>query len=179
MPVVLQIGVLLLLVLGLLLLLAAYRLRQVARPTGHVDHADAEVEAYVPHGPLISLRHRLAGQPHGLLRLLESREVVPVYVIEAPAPASPSHSTRLKIGAFCLLTELVYDQSVPYGLVRYADEDIPINYTPGLSQLLEDHLTAMAIAAGSRSVDRSHDDPTVCRACPVQADCDQALAQGD
>ena len=175
MSIVAQAIPLLLLVIGLLLVLASYRLRHSIRPTGHVDYHNTQTEAYIPHGPIIRLEEAIAGQPHGLLRFITERQIVPVLVIDTRSPGTPDPATRMQMALLCLLTELIYDQNVPYGVLRYADHDLPLNWTPGLAQELNDLLVAMRADVSAIDVPRSHDDPSVCYACVVQDYCNQAL----
>jgi CRISPR/Cas system-associated exonuclease Cas4 (RecB family) len=171
-----QILALLCVVFGMLLLLAAYRLNSMVRPTGHVDLVDTQQEAYIPHGPLIDTKNRLAGQPHGLLRLLAQGQTVPVVVVDAPAPGSlPDPAHRFQMALFCYLTEQVYDQPVPYGLIRYADADLSVNWTPGLSDELFQLIDRMRADQAGADVPRSHDAPARCRTCIVRSVCNQAL----
>lgn len=175
MPGAVQIIALLLLIFGLMLLLAAYRLGQAVRPTGHVEYVDGEVEATVPRGPLISTADGLAGQPHGLLRITGERQIVPVQVLDGPAPGTLDRATRLSAAVFCLLAEVVYDQAVPYALLRYTDQDIALEWTPDVADEVSQQLAAMRSDAAAADVHRSHDDPAICRACKVRALCDQAI----
>ncbi len=175
MSVAVQVVALLLIILGLMALLAAYRLRQAVRPTGHVDLVDSACEGYVPHGPLISPVDLLAGQPHGLSRRTDQGQVIPVTVIDEPAPPVPELASRMQVAAFCQLTEIVYDQSVPYGLLRYVDRDVIVEWTSELGQELSQLLEAMRAHASAEDVPRSHNDPAVCRACRVKKVCDQVL----
>jgi CRISPR/Cas system-associated exonuclease Cas4 (RecB family) len=174
MPVVLQIGALLCVVGGVLLIVAGYRLGQAVRPTARVDLADRATEALVPRGPLIDPAG-LAGMPHGLLHLVAEGQMIPVQVIDRPAPEAPSRGTRMQAAALCRLAELVYDRSVPYALLRYADRDVPQEWGPAPRQELTDLLAEMRRAATAPEVPRSHEDPSICRACAVRAHCAQAL----
>ena len=175
---VVQVLALLCVVFGMLLLLAAYRLNSTVRPTGHVDFVDSQQEAYIPHGPLIDAKNRLAGQPHGLLRLLSEGQTVPVMVVGAPVPGDlPDPVHRYQMALFCYLTEQVYDQPVPYGLLRYADADLSVNWTPGLSDELFQLIDQMRADQAGADIARSHDDPARCQVCAVRAVCHQALEQ--
>ena len=176
MPPVMQVLALLCVVFGMLSLLAAYRLNSTIRPTGHVDFVDRQLEAYIPHGPLIADKGALAGQPHGLLRLLSESQTVPVMVVNAAASGGlPDPAHRFQMALFCHLVEQVYDQSVPYGLIRYADADLSVNWTPGLSDELFQLIDQMRVDRTEVDLPRSHDDPARCRACVVRAVCSQAL----
>ncbi len=175
MPVVLQIGALLCAVGGVLLIVAGYRLGQGVRPAARVDLADRAAEALVPRGPLIAPAAGLAGTPHGLLHLVAEGQMIPVQVIDRPAPEAPSRGTRMQAAALCRLAELVYDRSVPYALLRYADRDVPLEWGPAPRQGLTDLLGEMRRAAAAPEVPRSHEDPSICRACAVRAHCAQAL----
>lgn len=175
MPLALQIGALLCIVGGVLLIVAGYRLRQAVRPTARIDLADQAVEAIVPRGPLISPSAGLAGTPHGLLHLVAERQMIPVQVIDLPTPGFPTRATRMQAAALCRLVELVYDRSVPYALLRYTDRDVPLEWGPDLRGELAELLGEMRQAAAAPEVPRSHEEPSICRACVVRAHCAQAL----
>jgi CRISPR/Cas system-associated exonuclease Cas4 (RecB family) len=175
MPVVLQIGALLCAVGGVLLIVAGYWLRRAVRPAARVDLVDRAMEALVPRGPLIDPAAGLAGMPHGLLHLVAEGQMIPVQVIDGPAPEAPSRGTRMQAAALCRLAEVVYDRSVPYALLRYADRDVPLEWGPALRQELTDLLDEMRRAATAPEVPRSHEDPSICRTCAVRAHCAQAL----
>jgi CRISPR/Cas system-associated exonuclease Cas4 (RecB family) len=140
-----------------------------------VDLADQDVEAIVPRGPLIAPTERLAGTPHGLLHLVAEGQMIPVQVVDQPAPEAPSRATRMQAAALCRLAELVYDRSVPYALLRYADRDDTLQWGRDLRDELADLLAEMRQAAAAPEVPRSHEDPSICRACDVRAHCAQAL----
>ena len=165
-----------LLVLGALALLAAYRLAGSARPTGHVDHVDTEVEAYIPHGPLVNIRQGLGGYVDGMISLLEENHVAPVRVFEGQmAPSTASESDRMQAALMCRLVETVYGHTVSYGVLRYEDRDLVVNWTPGLSSELDALLTDMQGLVVADDTSRSHNERAVCLDCPVSAYCDQSL----
>lgn len=175
MSIAVQIVALILIVTGGMLLLASYRLRQAIRPTGHVAFSDQQFEGMVPHGPLIDPTARLAGQPDGLVRLLAEKQIVPVLVFSEGAPAAPADTLALGAAVLCQLAEVVYDQAVPYALLRYADADVPLEWTGALRQTLEATRQAMLLDASAAVVHRSHQNPAICRACEVRTACDEAL----
>jgi CRISPR/Cas system-associated exonuclease Cas4 (RecB family) len=154
---------------------AGYRLGQGVRPAARVDRANRTAEALVPRGPLIAPAAGLAGTPHGLLHLVAENEMIPVQVIDRPAPEAPSRGTRMQAAVLCRLAELVYDRSVPYALLRYADRDVSLEWGPAPRQELIDLLGEMRRAAAEPEVPRSHEDPSICRACAVREHCAQAL----
>jgi hypothetical protein len=171
-----QIIPLLLFVIGALLLIAAYRLTRAIRPTGHVDQVDGDSEAYVPHGLLVLIEDGLAGQPHGLLRLADRRRAIPILVIDRASPAVPDQVAGCQMAALCYLAEAAYDQEVPYGVLRYADLDVQLDWTPENRRALIGLLSEMRSQAAADNVDRSHDTPSICAACIVKEVCDQALS---
>ncbi len=171
-----QIIPLLLFVIGALFLIAAYRLTRAIRPTGHVDQVDSDSEAYVPHGLLILIKDRLAGQPHGLLRLADRQQTIPIQVIDKTSPAAPDQIASYQMAALCYLVEATYDQKVPYGMLRYADLDVQLDWTPENRRALTGLLSEMRSQAAAGNVERSHDSPSTCAACIVKEYCDQALS---
>lgn len=125
--------------------------------------------------PLVSERFGLTGKPDYLVKTREG--VVPVEAKSASLPASgrPHDSHIFQLAAYCLLVEEALNAPVPYGIIRYRDGEVAIDYTPELKESLLDILDEIREARGFDEVHRSHDEARRCYGCYMREVCDEAL----
>ena len=94
-------------------------------------------------------------------------------------PAAPYDSHIYQLAAYCLLVEEQENQTVPYGIIKYADKAFEVDYTSALRAQVMDSLEAMrhGLRTPERvGVERSHDEPRRCLGCGYRDQCDQRLA---
>lgn len=162
-----------LLLAGLLVLWAGQRLRQGAgMPPGRI--------VYIDDGRLTSAERTLydsewglAGRPDFILR--HRHQVIPVEVKSAAAPEVPHEAHRLQLAAYCHLVEATYGHRPAYGILRYADRSLAVDYSPRLEAELR-RLVDQVRASRGGVPDRSHGQPERCRACGFRPRCDVSLA---
>lgn len=147
-------------------------LRQSGLPSGQLLYADTGAWKRVEQ-PLFSARYQLTGKPDYLVK--ESGHVIPVEVKSSPCPSIPYSSHQLQLAAYCLLVEDTYGRTPPYGVIKYRDGTVPVNYTPALRSELLATLQAMRRDYGARQVFRDHENPWRCRACGFRFRCEEAL----
>ncbi len=82
--------------------------------------------------PLISKRYRLSGKPDYLVRVKDGVAPVELKSSQSPSSGRPYDGHLFQLAAYCLLVEDVCRVSVPYGLVKYEDCTIRVEYTPSL-----------------------------------------------
>jgi CRISPR-associated exonuclease Cas4 len=163
----------LLLALGLLLLWLAKRGRaRSGLPQGRVVYADTDRWSR-PERPLFSNEFLLTGRPDYLV--VEGTDVIPVEVKSGPAPAQPYLSHLLQLGAYCLLVEESYRRRPPYGIIKYADHALEVEYTDELEDQLLATLDDMRADLARGETGRSHDEATRCGACGYRQHCEQRL----
>jgi CRISPR-associated exonuclease Cas4 len=145
-------------------------------PVGRVAPVVLNDEGERQERPLISRRHGLTGRPDYLVRTREG--VVPVEAKSTRKPASgvPYDSHLMQLAAYCLLVEDQLGGPVPYGVVRYRDGEVRVDYTPGLREALLGLLDEIREAREAEEVHRSHEEPPRCAACSYRDACDEALA---
>lgn len=126
--------------------------------------------------PLVSKRYGLSGRPDYLVR--NSDGIVPVEAKSTRNPASGRayDSHVFQLAAYCLLVEDVIGVRVPYGIIRYADAEIVIDYTAELRDELLELIEEMREARGAEEVHRSHNEARRCLRCSMREVCDEALA---
>ncbi len=165
--------VLLLLGLGLFFLARRQR-KESGLPAGEIIYTDAG-DWRRNDRPLFSNRYRLVGKPDYLVR--QGRMIIPVEVKSARLRGRPPHdSHKMQLAAYCLLVEDALGVRPDYGILRYADATIRLDYTDALRRELLAAMTAMRRAAALPDIPRSHDDPARCHFCGYRESCDEALA---
>ncbi|MFZ2360961.1 MAG: PD-(D/E)XK nuclease family protein [Anaerolineae bacterium] len=167
-----------LLALGFVLLAIALWLALRARrgqqqsglPQGRLVYADTGRWSAVAQ-PYFSQRHRLTGKPDYLVDSDEGLVPVEVKHTAAPAGGQAYASHVMQLAAYCLLVEEAHGEAPPYGLIRYTNATIQIDYTQTLRSRLLELLEELRASRGRDDVRRSHRDPARCRACGVQHAC--------
>src|ERR1700687_6266215 len=100
-------------------------------PTRDILYAD--VGSSVPQpAHLISNRYPLRGKPDYLVRVKDGIAPVELKSSQSPSSGRPYDGHLFQLAAYCLLVEDVCRVSVPFGLVRYEDRTIRVEYTPSL-----------------------------------------------
>jgi CRISPR-associated exonuclease Cas4 len=167
-----QVLILVLLVAGAGLLWVARRQQAaLGLPAGEIVAIDDLPHRRLAHA-LYDPAEDLAGRPDLLLQ--QGRRWIPVEAKSIPAPRPPYPSHVMQLAAYCLLIDAVYGERPPWGILRYADRALRIDYTPALETRLRQVLADMR-ADRSAAPDRSHESAARCRACGVRAACDRAL----
>ena len=125
--------------------------------------------------PLLSQRHGLVGRPDYLVETDDG--IIPVEAKSAKMPASrrPYDSHVFQVAAYCLLVEDALGARVPYGVIRYRDGEIQVDYTPELRDALLEVIAEMRAARAAGDVHRSHDERGRCANCSMRGVCDEAL----
>src|SRR3984957_9885333 len=100
-------------------------------PTREIFYADVG-STFPQPAPLTSRRYRLSGRPDYLVRVRDGVAPVELKSSRSPSSGRPYEGHLFQLAAYCLLIEDVFRVSVPYGLVRYEDLSIRVDYTPAL-----------------------------------------------
>jgi CRISPR-associated exonuclease Cas4 len=153
------------------------------RPVGRVAPTEVGRDGKKQERPLVSVALELVGRPDYLIEA--EGGVVPVEVKSTPCPAGgrPYDSHLAQLAAYCLLVEDVLGRKVPYGLVKYRDREVRVEYTDEMRgqalALVEELKADMNASANGEEVHRSHDDPRRCAGCSLRDVCTESLATGD
>jgi CRISPR-associated exonuclease Cas4 len=174
----------LLLAASLLLLIVALWLAVRSRrgqqrsglPQGRLVYADTGRWSAVAR-PYFSQRYRLAGKPDYLVEGEEG--LTPVEVKQTAArPGGRAYASHvMQLAAYCLLVEEAHGQAPGYGLIRYSDATVRIDYTLALRSQLLALMDDLRASRGQRDVGRSHQDGARCRACGVRHACGPAALE--
>jgi CRISPR-associated exonuclease Cas4 len=172
-PPLLILAVVLLVLAGGLWLLAQRTRRAAGLPAGRVVYTDTRGGVRPPK-PLFSEALKLTGKPDYLVR--HRGRYVPVEVKSGRAPAGGPHAGHVyQLAAYCALVSETYGRRPAYGLIRYSDQTLAVDYTPALEAELRSLLAAMQADDGAADVARSHESPARCRSCGFREVCEAAL----
>jgi CRISPR-associated exonuclease Cas4 len=150
------------------------------RPVGRVAPAEVGRDGRKQERPLVSHALGLVGRPDYLIET--EGGVVPVEAksTNCPPGGRPYDSHVAQLAAYCLLVEDVLGHTVPYGVVKYRDREVRVEYTDELREhalaLIEKMKEDMRASAEGREVHRSHDDTRRCAACSLRDVCTESLA---
>ena len=146
--------------------------RSTGLPAGRVIYTDHDQWGKV-ETPLYDATFNLTGKPD---YLVESGDgIIPVEVKSRRMKTAPFDSHIYQLAAYCLLIEQTFGIRPPYGILRYSNQDIAIDYTPELEQSVIDIIREIRSMGRRRGLDRSHQSAIRCRGCGFNNVCDQAL----
>ncbi|HEX8499561.1 MAG TPA: PD-(D/E)XK nuclease family protein [Pyrinomonadaceae bacterium] len=151
------------------------------RPAGRVAPAEVGRDGRKQERPLLSHALGLVGRPDYLIETGDGG-VVPVEAKSANCPPGgrPYDSHIAQLAAYCLLVEDVLGAPVPYGLVKYRDREVRVEYTQEMREsalaLIEEMKRDMNASADGEEVHRSHEDPRRCAGCSLRDVCTESLA---
>ncbi|MGD2178939.1 MAG: Dna2/Cas4 domain-containing protein, partial [Anaerolineae bacterium] len=142
--------------LGLILLWLARRGRvQSGLPEGRLVYTDTG-GWHRPERPLCSRRLQLTGKPDYLVE--SGDHVIPVEAKSGHAPKQPYASHVLQLTTYCLLVEEAYGQRPPYGIIKYADGSLEVDYEPGLEEELLRTVNRMRADLAAGQASRRHNE---------------------
>lgn len=150
------------------------------RPVGRVAGTVVGRDGKKQERPLVSETLELVGRPDYLIEV--EGGVVPVEAKSTACPAGgrPYDSHLAQLAAYCLLVEEVLGREVPYGLVKYRDREVRVEYTNEMREqalaLVAELKADMNASGEGREVHRSHDDPRRCAGCSLRDVCTESLA---
>jgi CRISPR-associated exonuclease Cas4 len=164
----------LLLGLALLVWLLAQRARQATGlPAGRVVYTDTRGWGR-PEKPLFSARWQLTGKPDYLVRAGDG--YLPVEVKSGRAPAQGAYAAHIyQLAAYCALVADAYAVRPAYGLIKYADKIVAVDYTADLERELVTIMEDLRADGEAEDVARSHTSAARCRACGFWEACDEHL----
>ncbi|HEV2802707.1 MAG TPA: CRISPR-associated protein Cas4 [Pyrinomonadaceae bacterium] len=145
-------------------------------PVGRISPVTLNERGERQEKPLLSHRHKLTGRPDYLVETEEG--VVPVEAKSTACPADgvPYDSHLMQLACYCLLVEDVTGARVPFGVIRYRDRQLRVDYTDELRATLLALLSEMREARRAPDVHRSHEERPRCAACSYREICDESLA---
>ncbi|MDQ1557170.1 MAG: CRISPR-associated exonuclease Cas4 [Pyrinomonadaceae bacterium] len=145
-------------------------------PVGRIAPVRLNARGERQEKPLLSHRHGLVGRPDYLVETDEGVVPVEAKSTKCPADGVPYESHVMQLACYCLLVEETTGASVPFGVIRYRDRELRVDYTDELREALLALLGEMREARVASDVHRSHDERARCAACSYRELCDESLA---
>lgn len=143
------------------------RHRALGLPEGELVYEDADGEGE----PLSSSAYPLVGKPDYIVQLPDGRPVpieLKLGVHDATIPYS-NHSVQ--VAAYCLILEDYFVEVPTHGILRYADCEFTIEYTPTLRKKVIKLLTEMERCSEHQPPPLAKQRVAKCRACVFQPVC--------
>ncbi len=125
-------------------------------------------------GMLVSVKHGLQGRPD--IILLKDGEHVPVEIKTGRTPRGALFSHVLQLSAYLLLVEEIYEKPPPYGLIRYAEREDKVEWTPETRMLVIFKMQEMREKLKTGGVHRNHNRPGKCQNCSRREACPERMA---
>ncbi|HEX3558526.1 MAG TPA: CRISPR-associated protein Cas4 [Pyrinomonadaceae bacterium] len=147
------------------------------RPVGRLAPAEVGAEGFRQERPLVSSSLGLVGRPDYLIEADDGVVPVEIKSTACPADGRPYDSHVAQLAAYCLLVEDVLGEPVPFGVIRYRDREVRVEYTVELREHALALLEEMRAASNEgEEVHRSHQDPRRCAGCSLRDACTESLA---
>jgi CRISPR-associated exonuclease Cas4 len=143
------------------------RRRVLGLPEGTLVYEDADGRGE----PLVSSSYPLVGKPDYVVELPDGRPV-PIELKPNVQQASAPYSNHVvQLGAYCLILEDYFAVPPTHGILRYADQEFTIEYTPALKRKVIRLLEAMERCSAEQAPSLARQKAARCRACPFQTIC--------
>jgi len=143
------------------------RHRALGLPDGELVYEDADGMGE----PLSCSEYPLVGKPDYVVKLADGRPVPIELKLNVHDVTAPYTNHMIQLAAYCLILEDYFVQAPTHGILRYADRDFTIEYTPALKKKVIRLLTEMAHCNEKQPPPLAKQRVAKCRACTFQAIC--------
>lgn len=143
------------------------RHRTLGLPEGELVYEDADGQGE----PLSSSGHPLIGKPDYIVKLPDGRPV-PIELKPGVHDATAPFSNHIiQVAAYCLILEDYFEQAPTHGILKYADREFTVEYTPALKKKVIRLLSEMAKCSEKEPPPLAKQRATKCRVCTFQPIC--------
>ncbi|MBO0779894.1 MAG: Dna2/Cas4 domain-containing protein [Ktedonobacteraceae bacterium] len=145
------------------------RQRALGLPAGDLVYEDADGQGET----LSSSEYPLVGKPDYVVQLADGRLVPVELKLSVHDATAPYSNHAVQIAAYCLILESYAEpEAIPtHGIVRYADRDFIIDYTPALRKKVLRLLSEMDYCSEHIPPPLARQKVSKCRACVFQPIC--------
>src|SRR5215472_2607579 len=148
------------------------RRRVLGLPSGDLVYEDTDGQGEI----LYSDQVPLIGKPDYIIQLTNG-QLVPIELkLSVQNATTPQSNHIMQMAAYCLILEDYSEVPPTHGIVRYANGDFTIDYTPTLRKKVIRLLTEMRNCNEKQRPQLVRQKVTKCRACTFQPIC--PLGQG-
>ncbi|MEO7022269.1 MAG: Dna2/Cas4 domain-containing protein [Ktedonobacteraceae bacterium] len=144
------------------------RKRVLGLPEGKLVYEDADGEGEL----LSSSAYPLVGKPDYVVQLADGRPVPIELKLNTHDATAPYANHQVQLAAYCLILEDYFPQALPtHGILRYADREFTIEYTPALRKKVLRVLTQMSLCSEQEPPALARQRVAKCRVCVFQPVC--------
>jgi len=143
------------------------RRRALGLPEGELVYEDADGEGE----PLSSSVYPLVGKPDYVVQLPDGRPVPVELKLSVHDATMPYSNHSLQVAAYCLILEDYFVQAPTHGILRYANCEFTIDYTPALRKKVIKLLAEMERCSAQQPPPLARQRVAKCRACVFQPIC--------
>jgi len=136
-------------------------------PIGELVYEDVDGQSE----PLVSSEYPLAGRPDYVVLLPDGRPVPVVLKLTVQNVVAPYSNHMIQLTAYCLILEEYFEIAPTHGLLRYADREFTVEYTPALRKKVIRFLNEMARCSQQQPPPLKRQRVGKCRACVFQPTC--------
>lgn len=143
------------------------RQRALGLPQGELVYEDADGQGET----LSSSAYPLIGKPDYVVKLPDGRPVPVELKLNVHNATVPYSNHMVQVGAYCLILEDYFEQPPTHGILRYADCEFTVEYTPALRKKVIKLLTEMERCSEQQPPPLAKQRAARCRACTFQPIC--------
>ncbi len=147
--------------------LLAERKQALGLPEGELVYEDADGQGE----PLSSSEYPLVGKPDYVVQLPDGRPVPVELKLNVRDATAPYNNHQVQVAAYCLILEEYFTRVPTHGILRYADRDFTIEYTPALRRKVIRLLGQMALCSEQEPPPLARQRVAKCRVCVFQPIC--------
>ena len=147
--------------------LFAERQRALGLPEGKLVYEDADGQGE----SLSSSEYPLVGKPDYVVQLADGRPVPVELKLNVHDVTAPYSNHQIQIAAYCLILEDYFTQPPTYGILRYADREFTVEYTPAMRKKVIRLLTQMERCSAQEPPPLARQRVNKCRVCAFQPIC--------
>jgi CRISPR-associated exonuclease Cas4 len=143
------------------------RHRTLGLPPGELVYEDADGQGE----SLSSSEYPLVGKPDYIVQLPDGHPVPIELKLGVQNATAPYSNHVVQLAAYCLILEDYFELPPTYGILRYADREFTVEYTPALRKKVIRLLTEMARCTEQQPPPLTRQRVAKCRACVFQPIC--------
>ena len=143
------------------------RQRALGLPEGELVYEDADGQGET----LSSSAYPLIGKPDYVVKLPDGRPVPVELKLNVHNATVPYSNHMVQVAAYCLILEDYFEQPPTHGILRYADCEFSVEYTPALRKKVIKLLTEMERCSEQEPPPLAKQRAAKCRACTFQPIC--------
>jgi CRISPR-associated exonuclease Cas4 len=143
------------------------RHRALGLPEGILVYEDADGEGE----PLSSNAYPLVGKPDYIVQAPDGRPIPIELKLGVQNASTPYNNHMVQIGVYCLILEDYFEQPPTHGILRYADREFTVDYTPALRRKVIKLLAEMERCTEQQPPPLARQRAAKCRVCTFQPVC--------